>query len=298
MPSLALARAANASYSFSTIPVAVFVGGTSGIGRAIAQAFARDTKGNAHIILCGRNRVAAEAVIASFPKPTSSQAKHEFLQCDVALMKNVGVATSSLNSRLTKVNYLVVSSGILSTKGRDETTEGIDKKLALHYYARWKFIHDLLPLMKNAKDAGEDAKAMSVLSPGHGNKIDLDDFGLRKNFSLVNAAYAASTYSDLMIESFAEREPRASFIHIYPGIVRTPLLGTWLKLLCYPVSVEPEECAEYMLHALLYASAGAKRMDSKGDDMGMKSYYGTDEARKRLWEHTVEEVQRAAGIKA
>ena len=55
MPSLAAARAANAAFSPSYFPVAIFVGGTSGIGEATARAFARYTKGNAHIILVGRN---------------------------------------------------------------------------------------------------------------------------------------------------------------------------------------------------------------------------------------------------
>lgn len=33
----------------------------------------------------------------------------------------------------------------------------------MHYYARWKLIGDLLPALKKAKEAGEDAKVLSVL---------------------------------------------------------------------------------------------------------------------------------------
>ncbi|KAJ3793281.1 hypothetical protein GGU11DRAFT_800394 [Lentinula aff. detonsa] len=48
---------ANASVSFPLISVAVFVGGTSGTGRAIAdsEAFARHAKGNIHILIVGQN---------------------------------------------------------------------------------------------------------------------------------------------------------------------------------------------------------------------------------------------------
>ncbi|KIM87912.1 hypothetical protein PILCRDRAFT_814619 [Piloderma croceum F 1598] len=38
-----------------------------------------------------------------------------------------------------------------------------------------KLINDLMPLLQKAKDAGEDAKVMSVLAAGKGGPIDLDD---------------------------------------------------------------------------------------------------------------------------
>jgi NADP-dependent 3-hydroxy acid dehydrogenase YdfG len=47
-----------------TNPVAVFVGGTSGIGQGMAEAFNRHTKGNSRIVLVGRNRDAAEKIIS------------------------------------------------------------------------------------------------------------------------------------------------------------------------------------------------------------------------------------------
>jgi NAD(P)-dependent dehydrogenase (short-subunit alcohol dehydrogenase family) len=198
MTTLSAIRAANAAFSPSYLPVALFVGGTSGIGHATAEAFARYTKGDAHIIICGRNRAAADSIIAAFPKTTKS--RYEFVECDATLMKNVQATTTSLLSSLPKLNYLFITTGYLTLKGRDETSEGIDKKLALNYYARWKFIYDLMPLLRKAKDAGEDAKAMSVLAAGKGGPIDLDDLGLKKGFSLSAAGVAAATYNDLMIE--------------------------------------------------------------------------------------------------
>ena len=204
MPSLSVAREANAKFAPSYTPVAIFVGGTSGIGQAMAQAFARYTKGNAHIIICGRNRAAAESIIASLPKPTlpddAQRPLHEFVHCDATLMKNVHAMTKDLLSRLPKINFLVLSPGYLSLKGLDETEEGIGRQLALNYYARWKFIDDLMPLLRNAKDAGEDAKVFSVLAAGDGQKMDMDDLGLKKTFGFVKNLKIAPTYNDLMME--------------------------------------------------------------------------------------------------
>lgn len=199
-PSIASIRTLNAAFSPSYLPVAVFVGGTSGVGQGMAEAFARHTKGNAHIIIVGRNRAAAEAIISGFPPPTSSLAKHEFLPCDVTLMRNVRQTTQELLTTAPRINFLVMSPGFSTMKGRDETDEGIDRKLAVHYYARWKFIDDLVPALSKAKKQGEDAKVFSVLAAGKGGKVDLDDLGLKKTFSLLNAALQAPTYNDLMME--------------------------------------------------------------------------------------------------
>jgi NAD(P)-dependent dehydrogenase (short-subunit alcohol dehydrogenase family) len=164
----------------------------------MVERFARFTQGNSSIIIVGRNRAAAESIFASLPSVGSSA--RDFIQCDASLMSNVRTASQEILSRYNKINYLVLSPGVLTLKGRDETSEGIDRKLALHYYARWRFIHDLLPSVERAKEAGEEAKIISVLAAGHGGEIDVDDLGLKKGFSLLNAALASPTYTDLMLE--------------------------------------------------------------------------------------------------
>ena len=101
-----------------------------------------------------------------------------------------------------------------------------------------------------------------------------------------------------------EQNPGISFVHIYPGVVRTPLLQTSHPVLrylnpltyalLYPFSVSPEDCAEYMLYGLLQTEKGKfSRRDASGDDIGRSRYYGTEEERKAVWEHTKSEIERA-----
>jgi NAD(P)-dependent dehydrogenase (short-subunit alcohol dehydrogenase family) len=207
MPSISTVRASNAivSHLTSPRPVAIFVGGTSGIGEAMARLFACHTEGNSNIVIVGRNKEAANRILSSLPSPTLEEGSgppvsREFIHCDATLMKNVHTATQEILSKYPKINYLVLSTGLLTLAGRDESSEGIDKKLALHYYSRWKFIHDLAPAMQKAKENGEEGAVMSVLSAGKGGEIDVEDLGLKKSFSLQNAALAAPTYNDLMME--------------------------------------------------------------------------------------------------
>jgi NAD(P)-dependent dehydrogenase (short-subunit alcohol dehydrogenase family) len=180
-------------------PVAIFVGGTSGIGRGIAEAFARHKLGRAHIFIVGRNREAAGKILSDLAAPDDDY-NRQFIAADVSLMANIEKTTREIASRYRKVNLLVLTPGILSMKGRNETKEGMDQKIALHYYARWKFVHDLIPLLRHAKERGESAQVLSVLAAGKGGKIDPDDLGLKAHYSTTAAAMAAPTYNDLAFQ--------------------------------------------------------------------------------------------------
>lgn len=308
MPSLTICQEQNANLLQSlsyTIPVAIFVGGTSGIGQATAEAFARHCKGNAHIVIVGRNQAAAESIISRFPQPTAPEAKHEFVHCDALLMKNVHSATDSLKSRLERTNYLFLTCGTANHMGpRDETEEGLDKMVALRYYARWKFIYDLQPLLKAAKDKGEAASVVSVMVAGMGKKVDMDDFGLKKTYSTWNMIFSPPTYNDAMIEPFSELNPGVHFGHTHPGLVDTPmfarnykrpLIGPIIKSASWLFTTNQDICAEHMLWALLHSEAGSSRTNQKGDDIGKKGYYVTAEMKDRLWKHTLETVDGAVG---
>ncbi|KAJ6592609.1 hypothetical protein B0H19DRAFT_1088142 [Mycena capillaripes] len=104
MLSLSAAKQLNAAFLPAYLPVAVFVGGTSGVGRATTEAFAHYTKGNAHIIIVGRNKGAAES-------STPTGWKDEF---------NIGAVMVILLKRVPKINFLVASSGDASLLGRHE----------------------------------------------------------------------------------------------------------------------------------------------------------------------------------
>ena len=108
-------------------------------------------------------------------------------------------------------------------------------------------------------------------------------------------------------QTFAEKYPSMSFTHIAPGIVNTDLLkrnGDWIltalrpvtSLLSYVAGRSPEDCAEYMWHALYSAAEGANRRNNKGEDIGNTRLFASEEAMKSLWEHTIMETSPRASI--
>ncbi|KAK0235783.1 NAD(P)-binding protein [Armillaria nabsnona] len=303
MPVKTRIRASNASiFSSLTAPTAVFFGGTAGIGQAMAQSLASHTQGNANIIIVGRNAKAAQEIIDSFPRPSSSvKPIREFVSCDASLMSNVASATEEVKKHLgeKKVDFLVLTTGYLTTAGREETKEGMDRKMAVTYYAKWKFVKDLLGSLKD-----EGSKVVSVMAPGYGGSIDVDDLDMKKSYSAVKVGLRMPTYLDLMSEAFAQRYPCHSFIHAHPGAVRTNYVSAspsavfrytapLIMGLTYPFTISPKDCAEYMWHGTLQKSAGAFRVSNRGEDMGKKRYFGDEEQRQKLWDHTAAMVEAA-----
>lgn len=47
-------------------------------------------------------------------------------------------------------------------------------------------------------------------------------------------------------------------------------------------------CAEYMLHALLFAKKGMNRRNRTADDIGMLKFPEAENGEELLWEHSVE----------
>ncbi|KAF8960627.1 hypothetical protein BDZ97DRAFT_1905834 [Flammula alnicola] len=252
----------------------VITGATSGIGQSMTEILARHLHGRVHIVLVGRNRAAADSIIASLPT-TAGDSTYEFVPCDMTLMKNVHALARDLLERLPKINFLVHSAGVFSLKGREETEEGIDKKLA--------------------------SRVLSILGAGKGPQVDLNDLGLKKTYAGLRAMMQSLAYNDLMVAEFAAREPEIAFTHIYPGNVDTPALTPskeanpliksavcMLRPLIWLTTTKQEVCAEYMLYALLNAEKGMYRRNSKADNIGMKDFPDAKDAQKLLWEHTLE----------
>ncbi|KAJ8082036.1 hypothetical protein PM082_007882 [Marasmius tenuissimus] len=320
MPSFTEAKSFTTSYKLSYTPVAVFVGASQGIGHRTLEALSRITDGKVHIILIARSESNAKRVLNSLVKPLDpvlrDQVLREFIQCDVALMKNVVEAVEKIKQLLLsripqnnppRVNFLFMSAGYgsLRFRNRIDTEEGIDHQLALRYYHRFKLTHELLPLLRAARDAGEDSKVLSVLAAGFRWALVKDgDFGYKKweHGPTWRAAVASPPYNDLALEGFARREPGIAFTHMSPGFVRTDTFqkqmtfSTWpltifnplLRILWKLASMTEERSAEFFLYGLLAGKEGFYRRNDYGTDIGLCDH-GVD--KEQFWKHSMEETR-------
>ncbi len=89
--------------------------------------------------------------------------------------------------------------------------------MALAYYARARFIVNLLPLLRRASHL---RRVVTVLAAGHEGPIDANDFQSR-NIPFRNVRGHNVSMTDLMLEQMAQRAPEVSFVHDYPGPVKS-----------------------------------------------------------------------------
>ena len=84
--------------------VAVFVGGTSGVGEYTVQALARYTH-NPRVYIVGRSEEAANRIIKECQQ-INNGGKFEFIKADLSLLKNVDEVCGYIKTKETAINLL------------------------------------------------------------------------------------------------------------------------------------------------------------------------------------------------
>lgn len=232
---------------------ALVVGGSSGIGAGLAVRLAQ---AGFDVTIVGRNEQRANEVLEQL-RGTGKGGHYKFLKYDVELLRNTKPCVEEwrtalsqggsadkptaqgrgLGSSAVPLDVLVLTQGIGSLDGRQETGEGLERKLALHHYSRQAFIEATLPHLQHAATSSLPSTTptstwpgpavLSVLSAGvHGVYPHYStDPELKQHFSLKNCADAAGLYNDVCLGARAKMEGNTGikFIHAQPGGVATNL---------------------------------------------------------------------------
>jgi len=254
---LAAVRARNAKAAFPG-RVALVVGGTAGIGRAVAERLA---DADYAVVVVGRDAARGAEVVASCAGRGSKRGGHSFIACDASRIASVRAVAAAVAAQHPTVDALVLTQGIASIAGRTETPEGLDVKLSLHFFSRVAFIQALLPALR----AAPAPAVLSVLSAGVHAPYYGDDFELKGNYSLKHAADAAGSYNDAALDALSREagNEKVAFIHAAPGIVSTSW-GTELPAVARGIvrclqwfATPAATCAEFMVDALITPRGGA-----------------------------------------
>jgi NAD(P)-dependent dehydrogenase (short-subunit alcohol dehydrogenase family) len=283
---------------------ALVVGGTSGIGYAMACRLAQQNP-SANITISGRN------------KPTNIEHKNiTFRALDASSMRAITSYTDLFKQENPeKLDYLIMTQGIMTTAGRTEVgDEHIDRKMALHYYGKQLLIRELMPVL------ADDAKVIIVLDSRFGDpkKFDWDDMDLKKNFTLGRAATHCTVMNDVMVQTFAAEQarkqgssgtgPKRHFLHAFPGGVNTNLLREFPWVVRAPMGAlgkilltSPATCAQRLLDGTNARAAEGEKIGRfwanighKGELVSNKTVF-TEEEMQKVADHTWSLVDAAIG---
>ena len=157
-----------------------------------------------------------------------------------------------------------------------ETSEGLDRKLTTNYYSRIRFTQQLLPLLQSASP--QLSRVVSVLAPGEETGLDFDNLDLKRGFSLKKAAGHAVAMTDFAFEELAVKNPATSFVHAFPGGVKTGFFkeagfamkaaSQLLMMVISPWMVGIDESGERHLYAATSAAYPPKVGQKGGVEVG------------------------------
>ncbi|KAJ8509384.1 hypothetical protein ON010_g18770 [Phytophthora cinnamomi] len=161
---------------------ALVIGASSGIGLGVAKELAPIV---AKLTLCSRS-YPEELLKTIKTENPNVEVVHEKL--DVSLMHEVRKFTTKHAE--TQFDWIVMSPGIMTLNGRTETAEGLDVKMATHYYGRFMLVHDLLEGLNRP-----GVRVLNILGAGHGGEVDVSDLDLKRTYSGKRCADVTTQYS-------------------------------------------------------------------------------------------------------
>ncbi len=181
MPALSVIKEANTTIGPQLKNlVAVIVGATSGIGEHTAYTIAKYTK-SPTIYIVGRNKESGTRVIENLKTLNSDEgSKYLFYSHDLTLISEAENFSKTVLENESKVNILFLSCGSLSLT-QSISIEGIDKKMAVNYFSRWKIVESLMPLLQKASELKETSRVVSVLGSRENSPafVHPEDIGLK-----------------------------------------------------------------------------------------------------------------------
>jgi NAD(P)-dependent dehydrogenase (short-subunit alcohol dehydrogenase family) len=183
----------------------VVVGGTGGIGRALSR-FMADR--GAQVTIVGRT-------FREVDMPRIS-----FMKADLELMSEALRIGQNLAAE--ELDLLVFTTGIMPGPKRAETSEGIERDLAVSYLSRLAMLREIgLRLGKKRTNPISKPRIFVMGMPGTNAQGNIEDLNSEKTFSPMPAHMNTVAGNEALVLYGARQYPDINFYGLNPGLIKS-----------------------------------------------------------------------------
>ena len=274
--------------------LALVTGATSGIGKAIAAALARQ---GATVAIVGRSEPRIESarreLLGQIPG-----ARLEPVVCDLSSQASIRMAAAAFLKRHERLDILVNAAGVFR-KAREISVDGLEKTFATNVMSYFLLTELLLPALKRAAPS----RIVNIASLYGGAKLDFDDLQTAKGkYSFMRSTPPTMLARVLLTKQMAEELKGTGVVvnAVHPGLAKnTELLkdiGGIFAVLTNLIGKSAEQAADTAVwlatdpeNAAVSGKFWSKRREVAAAGMG-----SDQAAQRRLWD----ECRRLAGMGA
>lgn len=187
------------------------VGGTGGIGRALAKEFA---KHGARVLVIGQTLRDADTPGI------------RFLPADLSLMSEARRVAALIPAET--LSYLIFTTGIFAAPTRQETSEGIERDLAVSYLNRLVMLKTLAPKLGQGRLSRRKPRVFVMGYPGSGQCGSYDDLNCERSYKAMAAHITTVAANEMLVLDGVQRWPNANFYGLNPGLIKTNIRNNLL----------------------------------------------------------------------
>lgn len=180
------------------------VGGTDGLGRAIAKLAAER---GADVLVVGRTF------------RDEGTAGLRFLRADLSSMAEARRVGRELPASL---DVVVFTTGIIAATRREVTAEGIERDMAISYLSRLAIVRELAPRL------AKEARVFVMGFPGTGQQGDASDLNAEQGYDAMKVHMNTVAGNEMLVLDAQRRYPGVSFFGLNPGLVKTNIRANYL----------------------------------------------------------------------
>ncbi|MEV4453952.1 Rossmann-fold NAD(P)-binding domain-containing protein [Streptomyces mirabilis] len=190
------------------------VGGTNGLGRAVAQ---QALERGAKVTVVGRTFRDSPSTRLTFERADLSSMREAVLLGDELPAESYDVAYFSL--------------GIMAAKAREETVEGVERDMAISYLSRLAVLQGLSSRLGTGRPDGTPQSRVFVMgAPGTGNIGDPDDLNAEKGYKSFVSHSNTVAGNEMLVLAGPDRLPGPAYFGLNPASLK-PVSGRtiWVR---------------------------------------------------------------------